>query len=369
MVLPEVVDFSSSQLLQLVKHLDKCESETEVLPLVDSSTVELNKFGTTISEKSKLTVSAVASICKFACPGAFKAISSLSGLVQDELRSAYPLAALDFYTKIVRARFDETLSDKSIVKNSVKNQIDGLIGAGYQYLSNRAFFSMIQDVILQTLLPMVFVNARVVGRTLIVRFREEKPLLKKPHTYYRGLYFVNSELGDHAVLAANMLYHPDTGYQATSTFRKGRVVHTGKDFTNRVSQALQSIISEYNNSYGSTNQQMRKSIDLLTRTSLGFKGLSYKDAKNRAEKLITYLCRYRISNNLAERVVYSTLNQNASMSMLLDANDISVWSNRTVYELMLSLMREASRRPYSYRLILEKIAYELAVGKFSLTRK
>lgn len=372
MTLPLTVQFLPNQLPALVKHLEDVERNTEVAPVGSADELTLNNMGTTDVGRSLLSVTAVAAICRQACPGLFKTIASLSGLMVDEKRPPCPQEAKVVYCRVIRARFDDTLADKSVVRDVNLNQIDGIIGAGYQYLSNRRFFDLVQDAVEQAVPQLVFHGARVTGRTMVVTYRRGKPIVTKPHTYYPGIYFVNSELGDHSVRVANILVQEKTGYQATSPFQEGRIVHSGRDFRARVARTLQGAINKYNDNGAALQGYLEKGLARLPMIPLGFKGLAATETKDRIEELITRLCRKKVGNQHAERVIYTALNWGAEsrppMGTYEAAARRETWGARSAYDLFVTLIRDAASRPMSYRLALERVAYDLAIGKKTLIR-
>jgi hypothetical protein len=372
MLEPELVAFKANQLSALNKHLDEVEQNTEVTPIASVDELTLDRLGRTDASRSRVTTTAIAEICRQACPGLFKTISSLSGLISDEKRQPCLAEMLVVYCLTIKARFDDTLADKSLIKDIKKNRIDGIIGSGYQYLSNKHFFDLVQTSIEHAVPSLTFQGAELLGRTIVITYRQDKPIQTKPDTFYSGIYFMNSELGDHSVKAANILVQPKTNFRAASSLYEGRVVHSGKDFKTRVAKTLHMLINKHNSLEPKLSISLSKGLLKLPELPLGLAKLKPSEAIDRAEELVTRLCRKKISNQHAERVIYSALNWGSDSVQPSGSTEAQIrretWGGRTAYDLFIALVRDASSRSMSYRLSLERVAYDLALGKISIIK-
>jgi hypothetical protein len=103
----------------------------------------------------------------------------------------------------------------------------------------------------------------------------------------------------------------------------------------------------------------------LPTKNLGFQGLDDKLSIGRMNKIISWLSRKGLSNQLAERVLYSALYQGRE-NVAPKKYEVSIrrtlWATRTDYDLFLALIRDAATRMLSVRESEEKVAFDLLVS-------
>lgn len=355
-LVPDYKVFSSAQVSKLEAELESIDNFTTIETVNSPSDIQLGTNFLTLSGKNQLTTVALTQLCGALCPGLNKVVSDVAGLGQlFPEKAVKPSLALELYNKVASFRFEQ-LQDKSVVYNLKHKRIDGIIGAGYRTLSNKTLFEITQDAISDT--SAVFHEGILFGRTLILSYRFDKPFTDKPDTYYGGFYFTNSEVGDCSVRIASLVMNIKTNEKAIRTHRKGRMVHIGRNFATRVRKSIfEAANKPWSEEYFKSRMQSLPSI------SLGLTG-SEKEDEDKINNLITILARRGLSAQIAERVMFNVLYQgNKSQDNSMTEPS---WSKKTVYDLFLSLIRDAKNRTLSTRETLERAAYDILAGSVKL---
>lgn len=366
LVVPPIVSsYTAGELRRLEDDLALVDDFSSFEPISDPRDVMLSKDGSTLAGKYVLTSVALSQICRTLCPGLIKVINDLAGLYTGPVRSENPGLALEIYNSMVRNRF-ELLQDKSLVRNLKSKRIDGIIGAGYRQLSNKEFLDLIEDSATAGSGVLKFGSATRIGRTLVTCYILPKSFTADPEPYTLGLYFSNSEVGDCSVKIGNLVRRDSTGERAVGPVKRGRMIHTGKDFASRVRKSVYTEIANFDRYKVWLAKNLKKTLSELPSYSLGFEGLDDKKAAAKMGELAARLARGGLGSQLAERVLYSALYQGKDPEPA-KKYETSIrraqWGTRTAYDLFVSLIRDAARRNLSVRESEEKVAFDLLMNR------
>jgi hypothetical protein len=363
-VSPIVTEYDDRNFKKLETELNLSDDNSSFEPISAAGELTLTKEGKTLIGGNVLTTVALSQICRTLCPGLIRLLTDLSGISQGTNRPVRPDVALQVYNSIVKTRF-ELLQEKSLVKNLKFKRIDGIIGAGYRQLSNKEFLDLIQDSATSGSGIIKFHRATVIGRTLVTCYKMPNPFTTEPEPYSLGLYFSNSEIGDCSVKVGQLVNRDLTDERAVGPIRRGRMIHTGKDFPTRVRRSVYTEISNFDKYQSWLTKKLKTRFAELPTKNLGFQGLDDKLSIGRMNKIISWLSRKGLSNQLAERVLYSALYQgreNVAPKKYEASIRRTLWATRTDYDLFLALIRDAATRMLSVRESEEKVAFDLLIS-------
>lgn len=369
---PRLTEYLAKDAGKLSQDLSLVDDYSVFEPVSDPREIMLGPDCKTVMGKSVLSTVALSQICRTICPGLIKVVLDLSGIsCTGSERPAQTGLALDVYNSLVRNRFD-LMEAKSLVRDLKTRRIDGIIGAGYRQLSNMEFYNMVQDSISVDSVPMKFQRAALLGRTLVMCYTQARSFTTEPEPYSLGLYFSNSEVGDCSVKIADMVYRTSTNERAIRPVRRGRLIHTGRDFSARVRKAVYNACNNFNNYSVGLAKKLKGSLKELPTCSLGFQGLNEKEAHVRIDELVSRLARRGLGSQLAERALYSALYQGLDSSVP-KKYEISIkrsqWGTRTGYDLFVALIRDAAGRSLSVRESEEKVAYDLLLNRSAIVKE
>lgn len=347
--------------------LDEIEQHTETTLLSDPTDLCINTTtGQTISRYSLSNV-AVSQICRTLCPGLFKVICSLLNYQAgyDSAATYASKEAYEIFNKVLYKRF-ALLSDKSIIKHTDNNEINGLIGKGYKYLSNIKFFDFVKDAIATSSIPLKFNNASIYNRTVSITYLNDKPISLMPNTYYMGINFMNSEIADSSLKVSYILLEYNSNHRASTSVKGGRLIHTGRDFKKRVIKTLYAAVNNFNENNISYRKLITANLAKLQNTNLGFKNKSNIQLDEYRDKLESKLIQSKVSSQIANRILNKTLTPSDYTGFIDSINAKVTWPTKTIYDFFLAVIKEATNKPLMHRFLLEKLAYDLLIGKSKL---
>jgi len=250
-----------------------------------------------------------------------------------------------------------------LLVNHGDHLIDGLIGARHATADSALLYSEIVDAMKTARYPSVFQAAIVVGRRMSAWYRSKDPVFSvkvngEPQPFWVGTYFCNGDATQKSLKATTTLFNRFGGCLAKFD-RKGREIHLGKDFFQRASRMFVYVaqkelpISRY-----------RESIGRLVDTSLEMSG-SGDDRERRIEFVAARLS--PLPSRLAVDIVRQAVNVGCDLEPRPEITlTKTVFSTRSQYDLFCSLLRVARTMGMERRETIERIAYDLMLGRIKL---
>jgi hypothetical protein len=370
-VLPEPRYFGAAAEDDLAKELARLERVTRVKHVGGHPELCLDRDGS-LPDGYRYTEAAFKQVCALAAKGLYPLVVDLSGIYRPAAtaRDDYSFAgAIELFNAVIRRRFRGRFSGRArVVKNTALRLVDGVLGPKYNYLENRTVYDMAKDAVSSSMSRVLFHEAALAGRRIMIRFAHRRPLFEVPaagpgvESFYGGYHFSNSEIaGEASVRAAVLLLRRPSDTVALGRFGAGRLAHTGKDFGKKLGKMFQAVLA-----VPQDGAALRRRVEALRAAGLGLGGTEpERDAQ--LDYLSLVLHRQNIPRTLARRIVVSAMNYGSSDPAgrpRILARD--VLDRRTAYDLYTALTREARELPLSVRETAEQAAYGLLTGKIKL---
>jgi hypothetical protein len=372
-VTPESSYFGPADEAGLAKALTALERSSSVKHVNGSRDLCLDKEGT-LPGGYRYTEAAFKQVCAIAARGLYQIVLDLSGIYRRGAASRDDYSfdvAVDLFNTVVRRRFNGRFNGKArVVRNTdpALRVVDGVLGPKYNYLENRNIYDMSRDAVASSQAKVVFHEAAVAGRRLMIRYAHKRPLFEvkvaghDADAFHGGYHFSNSEIaGESSVKASVLLLRMPADTASIGRFGRGRLAHTGKDFGKKLNRMFQAVLS-----IPQDPAATRKRVDAMIAAPLG---LDVPEQEREAQ--LGYIARalYHedIPRALAGRIAVSAM-QYGSHDDIVKPRPMTreVCAGRTVYDLYNALTREARELPLAVRETVERAAYGLLNGKIKL---
>lgn len=381
-VRPERERFGPEGQRKLQAYLRKQRADTKSTDVSAKSELLLTERGTVQplrDREYRYTTPALSKVCQMACSSLFPVIDDVSGQSRklEESTSAYSLQqAVDIFNAVIELRFATRFQGQvKLLWNRGTRRIEGAAGLRYSHLENHQLLELAQSAASAATTALDFHEAAVDGRRLLLRFVQPNPLFKvrvgdDSEPYFGGIHFVNSEIaGECSVRAAVLLVRGGHGTSALGSYVNegsgGRVVHTGRDFQERVQTLMQNVLAQFEKL-----DAKRKSLQRLVRTPLGL--TTTDDKNNRVRAVKRAVQRAGLKPGLAQRAVESMMyfgSNPPGRRKPVGYVGKKALSERTAYDLYNSLTREALLLPAEARESAEQAAFQILTNKVQLGRE
>ena len=354
---------------KLRKALEK-QDVTTMVPLHSVQDVLLRPDATT-KHGLRFSTFAMQQLCSCVVPGLSQVVLNLG----HDGPQGRKLAVL-VLNAVLKRRWDNINGYRLLVDRRAR-RVDGVVGPRYQLLSNADLFVQCKEMALD--MHIVFHEAILEGRRLLLRYRKSQPLMLVPLTlngreggkqgFITGWHFSNSEVGDRCMNVAPLLIK-DASYSAAMPCptRLQRLVHVkGPDFANKVDEMLQRLRGK-----ALDMQALRTALTRASQTPLGLAGPTVEDLNKHKSTIVAKLIKGKLPARLADLVVSRVLLHGSEKPRALSASDLLQSSvltrgqHRTVYDLFSSLTGVATSRDIKNREKLEQLAYRLLTKSFIL---
>jgi hypothetical protein len=377
-VSPDRQRFERNELVKVQAYLHEQKRKTLSTEVTSLSELQLNKQGEVNPHSRgvsyRYTTPALLKVCQMAASSLFQVVDDVAGQTRkpNELSSAYSRpAAIEIFNAVMKLRFEPRFQSKAkLLWNRLTHQIEGAAGVRYSHLENNQLLELAESAASAATTRLVFHEAAIDGRRLLLRFVQAKPLFTirtpdGPEPYYGGIHFVNSELaGECSVRAAVLMVRGGRNTSALGSYVSeggsgGRVVHTGHDFNVRVQELMQTVVATFE-----TLGVHHKDLQRLTRQPLGLVSVEAKDKRNKA--LQTILTRAGLKPGIAKRVLQAVQYFGSSpvgRKKPIGYVSKSQLAGRTAYDLYNALAGVAVLLPVAARESAEQAAYSIMTGK------
>lgn len=359
--------FNSKEFKELTLILADLDKNTVIIPVISPADLLINSDSGKTSSGYNFTNIAFKQICGLVIPGLYNLIEDLSGQWRKpgQDKSIYSVDyAIEIFNKLVKMRYNQRLLGLQLVKNTKTKTIDGVVGARYRYIANSDLLNRVESLLKSQIIE--FHEAGLYGRQFLLRYKH----IDSKHAYningskfYKGYHFANAEIGGHSIRTTVSLIIDNFGFGLLFPFVSpygGRVIHSGKDFERKLANIL-SRITEF--------EPNTKQLDLYGKALNKPLGLSLNDNK-RFKQIALALSKKKLPINLAENIVKNTATRATEFFQedidLLNISREKIVSDRTYFDLFLSLMIQAQLTPLIQREIIENIAQMLLFDKVKI---
>jgi len=357
--------FSSEQAQECADYILKRSTHTELVPVSDVGQLTLTADGRLAENSYRFNILGFTAVCAAVSGGLIRVFGEISGESPSKILSAaeYSIpSAVSIYNEAMRVRF-ELLRERNLLVDHGARVVDGFLGLNHRLLCNYDFFSAIKAEMESNVPSAQFYRAELVGREFRVYIIDTSnkwtgAFNDSTHTFATGWYFCNREDSGQSVKALPCLY-TRFGVALGATGRKNSLVHAGSDILGRVSALISKTFS---NTIDLTPLQAR--LFALKNFKLGFTEDKDELAAT-TKKWIAYLVNHGAPKELAKHIVRNTINVGADLQPRdpLDIYTQKVLAERTGYDLICSVLRNARNQPTYFREKLQAIALELLLPK------
>lgn len=354
---------------ELVEYLDRQAANTQIVSISRPQEVLLDTSAR-VQGRYRMTTAALSQLCSNLAPGLSQLVGSLSGShVQqqglDDNSGNDPGLAIRFINDLVKLRFPR-VDGYSMITDQSTGRIDGFVGRKYAFFSNQDFVDRLADFVADTKPAVVFSEAALQGRRLILRYRTADPAFEIPQNakvnepYFGGFHFGNSETGDCSVKAATSILRVWCSNRAVSEFQSGsKIPHIrGAAFHRRLAELLDRIADQ-----AEDIPKLRDGIVQLANTPLGL-GIDNETHDKRVKTLQTRLQKRGLKADFAREVIEHTLLYGSYRAAALQGgqNPMTVYSSRSAYDLFNALTHRAKTMSLDGQERAEQIAFSM-IGK------
>lgn len=355
------LSFSAQQEKDCANYLLKRSAHTELIPVSDAAQLTLTADGRLLENNYRFNILGFTAVCTAISGGLIRVFSEISGESPSKLLSAseYSIpSAVSIYNEAMRVRF-ELLRERNLLVDHGARVVDGFLGLNHKLLCNSDFFEAIKNEMESNVPDAQFYRAELVGRELRVYVLDTSnkwaiTVDDSEHTFASGWYFCNREDSGQSVKGLPCIY-TRFGVALGSVGRKNSLVHAGSDLLGRAS-AL--ISKTFEHQIDLTPLQAR--IFALRKFKLGFTDVT-EDMELATKKWVAYLINHGTPKEVAKHVVKNAAMIGADLKPRdpLDVYTKKVLVERTGYDLICAVLRNARNQPTYFREKLQAIALEL----------
>lgn len=317
----------------------------------------------------QLSSLALSNLCSRLLPGLAQTINNLAGsninsdeeLALSQLHD--PVLALRWINDTIKLRFDK-IKGYSLVIDTELRRVEGLVGRKYAFLPNLTLYQRAKEFISKAGRPAVFNEAALMGRRLMLRFKENDLLfdVNKSEQFYGGYHFANSETGDCSIKASSIIVRQLGDTKAVSEFADGsKVAHVkGKAFEQKFDELLDRVRIRTTEQITAHETNMYR----LVQTNLGL-GVDETAHAKRVRQLEQLLQRKGVQADVSQSVIKHVLVQGSQLTTAIQAHKkpMQLYATRTYLDLYNALTTRAKTLPLDEQEVLEQLAYKLLTGK------
>lgn len=363
--------FGAHELDTLKQQLERQEVHTQMLDLDRSQDLELKPDGRTVQMDASLSGAVFRRICRSLSCGLKLLVDDLCGVSGRSIEdggagSASPFEAAQVYNSVLRSRFGFALEGKVLIHNTHTNSYEGLVSPSYKRLPNVEFLETVLEALTEGDTPYDFESASLSGRWLTIHAVGRELLWELPKMRLRvrrGLFFSNSETGEHSLQATSSLALDDGTRCLLPFSRQCRVRHAGKRFSARFSKAVRKAVGRELDS-----DWVQFTLSRLADRGLGFSGRESEEERDDRNFRIwrSALQMVGLQSSLASRVLRVALSNPAGVLEVEDDGRVwsrTAWAAATSLDIFYALLREATDCPIPARIRLERQAHRLLTSK------
>lgn len=356
--------------------LRELNANTRNIVLDKPNDISLDSFAR-LQGRYVLSSSALSSLCSKLLPGLAQAVNNLAGLGLNPSDVAVsPLhstaLALKWINDIIKIRFSK-IKGYSIVVDTALNRVEGIVGRKYAFLPNIELYDRANAFIATGRRRVAFSSATLVGRRLMLDYRDQSPLFQVPkardndgtESFYGGFHFANSETGDCSIRASAALIRQIGGTKSISEFSDGsKIAHVkGRAFNTRFADLLNRVTVKAEEA-----AKYCDGIKRLMQQSLGL-GNSLVAHNARLKQLERRLAKAGLKSDFCSAVLKHVLVHGSYKTdkILPEQEPLTSYASRNAFDLYNALSYRARRHSPEEQELAEQAAFKLLTGTLSLT--
>lgn len=345
--------------------LEEQEAASLLVPVVGPEQLELRPDGRT-KAGYRMGRMCFRQVCQALSAGLYHLVCELAGERgrDPELPNhCYDAAeAVSLYNVVVRRRWAARLADKQLLRDGSLGTLDALVGQNYRRASNASILRHVLETLEASDPGARPERIEVVGRRLSLTFCRPEPVHKTPgDRWLAGYYFANSEAGDAALRAAPCLHLVGAVPAVGLTSRSGgRLRHAGA-FEQRLRRVLARAAQ-----VTPAPDKFAAWVASLEAEPLGMTG-QLEDDDRRLTQLRMVFDRLRMHGRDGRAVLRRALcGTEPPARPNLARPDRSGWTERTAYDLLAALLRQARGWPPVRRDAGQRAAWGILTGAVRL---
>lgn len=362
---------------ELLQELQRSFRSTSLRPLKHPQEVMLDQ-DCRVLRTFHYSTPALSAVCRLLGRGLTQLVFDLGGVERPgSVRRPVDLEmAMRIFNDTVKLRFDTKLKGRQLVMDRQYARIDGLVGPRYELYQNLELYEHANQWLAKGPVPVKFHEAILMGRRLALRYRTESALFEVPtqrktgEPFFGGYHLGNSETGDYSIRAAVVIIRQWCDNKALAEFAEGgRVNHIrSKQFEQRLYRLLERVQLQ-----ACAATTLKGHVLRLMAKPLGL-GQSEENQATRSQQLLQRLERFGMSTQLAKRVFERMLTSGsyrADSVVEASLRKAELWeqySRRTEYDVFNAITFVAKALSMDSQERLERLAYQLMLGKISLVQ-
>lgn len=369
-VLPSVKMFSSIDKSKpgygaLQDQLEVMAATVQLKPLNRPEDVLLAFDGTI--DGYRLTTTALRQVCRRLSRGLAQLVFDVAGLYGTR-SLVEPRLAIHAINALIKLRFRDTLAGCQLICNRLDMTIDGIVGARYRFIHNRDLVMRCHDHLVQVG-QVVFHEATLYGRKLVVRYRQPEPafVLNGPVTdrFFCGYHFANSEVGDTALKCAVILLRAGTNTAAMAAYaQSSRLPHVqGKAFERKFTSFLAKVQLRIDPA-----RELLPKLEQLQTLLLGIQEPGEQFIQQR-KAIVRMLMARGLSQDAAKQACRLAIIRGSYPEPAVAENDEKAlfdrYRSRSYFDLFNAVGALAKGEVPEYQEKLERVAYKLLIGNVS----
>ena len=366
-VRPVSIAYRHDQLADLTAYLQRLERHSSLLPVQHAAELTLNDQDRTHRGGYRLTSSCFQQVVSTLCRGGTQYMMDLAGIsmpgnVPQEL--CRPAGARTLYNELIELRYS-VLRGFHLLRNDLTHTIDGLVGPKCHSYANLSMLNAVHDMLAQTRPDLRFHGAYLLGRKLLLWYRDRQPFHAFPlddttWRFYSGYYLRNAETTGVGVRGCAAVFTPRGSCLATFD-KASRVVHVGNTFEKRLSRMLEHTLRNIR-----PLSELASRLDVMRQQSLGYAMVSERGRSERTKLLSKQLGQLGMPTFGAKQCLEEALRLGSRLPTEAEEilDKVRVYSTRTVFDLFSVLVRTARVLPVPQRETMEQVAYQVLLGKF-----
>lgn len=333
-------------------------------PFSSSHDVMLDERGL-VQGRYRYTQVALLRMCRTLCPGLGDVVVSLLREAHLNRRDQAPVAlAIRTINDMVKLRFRSMISEWRFVTDLHEGRIEGIVGPRYALYSNHDMYTC-TAVFLGGRYR--FSQAAVNDSRMVLTFTADEPHCvmsgKNSDRFYRGIYVVNSEIGETSVKAASTLTREFDGTRCMRPFEDvGRATHLrGRQFN----QELRKMLLKLQETHISGSDLLKR-IQILSERPVPLPQGKELDMQQR-NALIKPLMKHMLNRRPpAERTLMRLLRYGSYHRKAEKGYNSQVARNQyDLFNAITSLAR-SQKRPTLSQEFMEQLAYRILVGEITI---
>jgi len=360
-IIPESNEFFKDSISRLDQLLVAQERRSRLISIADNKELLISSKGKVQANGFSYITTALAETCRAACPGLWKLVNDLSGIYNSTPPDQVQVnAAISTFNAVVGARFSERLYGRTVVANDDSHTYEGILGPSYQHLPNLNLFDILRQVSDGFGADLCY--AMTVGRRIRFVFcwpiKVSVSYLDSVFSYNPGFSITNDETGEAAVRGQPIWFNSESNLICPRLERYERIIHTGKGFNRKLTTALHRLAVE------PSRKEFIEFESCLLKMCKSKLNLSSEDVYGegeRSKKIIRFLIKCGLTRMLSSRILELTCRQGVSSKVKRGTETLltGIMQNRHVFDLFITILREAKALSLQHREQAEKSAFNV----------